>query len=436
MPHRWLTSKHIDSALVESIREIKANWPEVRGGLHLLSDTYHDLAEVLNEDSEIGSLLAGSNNCLIVVLNLNFGGLAFTMERGDRNGNAHPTVMDFVVASPEATRPGDEPNRARALAAAQEIWPPVIFPAVTGSAVDPTASIEGAIAIQHKGVEELRTVATQVLRETTEFRQQLERESREREAQRSYEHQQALETLQREFNEKLSELAQQREAVETEKRQLDDRHNTHARRDIRNQLLSDVRDRTAEFKLSTDTVRKREAVARGIIGLILFLGGTALTALMIEYLHSGGVRPLPDSDKYWLWARASLALFGTVATLVYYTKWADRWARRHEDAELQLRQFQIDINRASWVVESCLEWRKSTNTDVPPDLLKTISQGLFASQGGTQEPVVHPADALASALLGSASKLKLKAGESELEINKPAKSIPASVGAGEGSPKS
>lgn len=106
---------------------------------------------------------------------------------------------------------------------------------------------------------------------------------------------------------------------------------------------------------------------------------------------------------------------------MYYVKWQNRWAEQYANSEFQLQQFYIDVNRANWAIESCLEWRKETNTEIPSVLLESITRNLFEGVNEELEKVIHPSDELASALLGSASKLKMKVGDSELEFDKPGK---------------
>ena len=79
------------------------------------------------------------------------------------------------------------------------------------------------------------------------------------------------------------------------------------------------------------------------------------------------------------------------------------------------------MNRANWVIESCLEWRKVTDSVIPSDLLGSITRNLFTTETKTLDQVTHPADELASALMGSASSLKLNLNGNELEFNKPGK---------------
>lgn len=131
--------------------------------------------------------------------------------------------------------------------------------------------------------------------------------------------------------------------------------------------------------------------------------------------------PIETAVRVWHWLRLLLSSFGLIGTLLYFIKWQNKWADRHAESEFELQQFQLDVNRASWVIESCLEWRKETSNHVPAELLKSITHNLFSRGNAEVENVVHPADALASALMGSASKVKLKMGDSDVEFDKPGK---------------
>jgi hypothetical protein len=66
-----------------------------------------------------------------------------------------------------------------------------------------------------------------------------------------------------------------------------------------------------------------------------------------------------------------------------------------------------------------LEWEKEKGADkqMPELLLRSLTRNLFQDQAKAVEPVVHPADQLASALFGMASKVRLKSGENEVELN-------------------
>lgn len=111
---------------------------------------------------------------------------------------------------------------------------------------------------------------------------------------------------------------------------------------------------------------------------------------------------------------AIAASFGSVA--VFYMRWLNRWFESHSAAEFALKQYQLDVDRASWLVEAAMEWNSQVKEQMPSALLDRISRNLFASDSSERSQMLHPTDALAS-VLGNASKIKLNAGPAEIEIS-------------------
>lgn len=96
----------------------------------------------------------------------------------------------------------------------------------------------------------------------------------------------------------------------------------------------------------------------------------------------------------------------------------NRWFEQHAAAEFLLKQFELDIDRASWVVETAMEWRRDQKSEIPGTLLEGISRNLFAEAGGASTEKHTAADDLASALVGNASQLKLKLGANEVSFDR------------------
>ncbi len=91
---------------------------------------------------------------------------------------------------------------------------------------------------------------------------------------------------------------------------------------------------------------------------------------------------------------------GAVGLGFFYIRWLNRWFHQHADAEFELKQFQLDIDRASWLVETVLEWKASKDEAIPDTLLTSLTRNLFSGDERDQsEQLKHPADELASALL-------------------------------------
>lgn len=100
-----------------------------------------------------------------------------------------------------------------------------------------------------------------------------------------------------------------------------------------------------------------------------------------------------------------------------YIRWEDRWMQTHADNEFHLKKFALDIERANWLVETGLEWKEAKGNSMPQELMLSLSKNLFEDGKNSQEEKIRPLNQLASSIIGSASLVKLKAGDSEIEIN-------------------
>lgn len=110
----------------------------------------------------------------------------------------------------------------------------------------------------------------------------------------------------------------------------------------------------------------------------------------------------------------TIALLGLIA---WYLRWMNRWFERYADAEFYLKQFELDIDRANWVVETALEWKERQERAIPDPLLESISRNLFSKSERDEDADMHPADYLASAILGRASGVNLKVPGGELTLD-------------------
>ena len=307
-------------------------------------------------------------------------------------------------------------------------------------------------AIHQATLDRLEQLNETLLRTTAEYRDELDRKYDEKILACEAHFADKQVALEADLVSAKAQLQAKEQDLTERMRKIDDRNNTHVRREIRDKMLSDVKARISQFGVSEATQQKRIPVYRAMLALMAALGlmlvftgfelwrSYTVLADQAEVMRSVslsvpetaralGIEPtavgtylskLGDSNAhYWLWARLGLVTFGLVCAAIYYIKWQNTWADQHITSEFQLQQFYLDINRASWVVESCLEWRKETESAIPKELLQSISGGLFEGNGDEMAKVLHPADELASALLGTASNLKLKVGNNEINFDKP-----------------
>jgi len=261
----------------------------------------------------------------------------------------------------------------------------------------------------------LENTATELIEKVAEHKARIDEDFREKISEFE-------DRVKNEIRVKNDDLSRWELELQERQKTIDDSDNTFARRKLRDQMLLDVKSRIDSFGVSEATEKKREPVKR-IYQLILAVMITFVIVFGVEMLNS--FLHAADSGRqtffYVVLLKLTLSVVGFVAVAIYYLKWEGRWADQHAANEFQLQQFYLDISRANWVVETGLEWKKETGEAMPELLLGNISGKLFALHGDEGDKAINPADELASALLGSSSKLKLKMGENEMEFNKPAK---------------
>ena len=269
------------------------------------------------------------------------------------------------------------------------------------------------MASHHRQLVELQRTVNSVGKEAVTARAALEKEYYDRKKQLDVEADGRRAQVEEELGARRADLVSQEAELAERRRQLDDRGNTHARRQLRSDLKERLKQYNVDAKISAETRSLRSPIHYAV-----GVGITGIAALIAYYafLSEAVVR-----DRSMLEAAAFLVkpLGLTIAVLglgTWYLRWLNRWFERHSELEFQLKQFELDIDRASWVVETALEWRQVQNSTIPDHLLESISRNLFSRSDKDETADMHPADYLASALLGKASGLRLALpGGGELE---------------------
>lgn len=344
---------------------------------------------------------------------------------------------------------GVDPQRVKVAARIIDLFRPVPLPNPMG----PNGALEAHRAIQESTLNRLQRQTEQLFEQTIDYRRQIDESVREKEAALEASTQRKLDASEAQLEEQRAALRKEKEDLDTRRKAIDDSDNTHARRQIRDRMLADVSERVQHFGMSEATLAARGPVARGMLVLLSFLfaaflwtaaelslsrvqpssGLSGVSAPAAIASGSGasqqtntGLRPAPQltqassAERIALWIRLTLISVGFAASMVYYIRWQNNWATQFAATEQSLKQFHIDVNRANWVVETCLEWRKETHSEIPAPLVSSLTRSLFSDREPTTQ-VLHPADELASALLGSASKLQLDVAGNKIEIDKPGK---------------
>jgi hypothetical protein len=193
--------------------------------------------------------------------------------------------------------------------------------------------------------------------------------------------------------------------------ELDDKTSTHARRQLRRDLLEKLKAGTT-FELSKQTQQKRWPVHIAF-GMMI---GVALLALSTSVEHA----TTAAAGDWFSHVRLLLSAIAFAGAGIFYVRWNDDWARRHAAEELRLGRLSLDVDRASWVVEMLLEWKGEKEGALPPsDLLRALVTGLFQDSDSSSDGVVrHPVEDMASRVLGAASALELSVGGNRITLDK------------------
>ncbi|MEO1496200.1 MAG: hypothetical protein AAFV43_03525 [Planctomycetota bacterium] len=206
-----------------------------------------------------------------------------------------------------------------------------------------------------------------------------------------------------------AELADREDALEKRKKEVDDRASTHARRDDRKQLLEAIT-QSDRLKVSPQTTWRRGAVVVSYIALLVFFVGVVV-ALFRADAGAG------QTATFIIASRIGATL-GAIVTAGFFIRWLNDFASRSATEDFKLKQLQLDVERASWLVELYFESLEAGDkSEFPAELLDRLSKNLFNSE----EPspgAVTATDALASALLASAANLQLDLPGAKIGLNK------------------
>ena len=209
---------------------------------------------------------------------------------------------------------------------------------------------------------------------------------------------------------KKEELLHQREQEIIKKQEVfDEKDNQQARRTLRAEFKKLIAERTKDYSLSDSTVKKRSPINGVFIVILIVLG------LFVAMAFEGSLSSTADWYDH---VRLPISLVAFVGMAIFYIRWLDSWSQRHADEEFRLKQLDIDIDRASWVVEMALEWKEEKGTEIPQELIDRLTRNLFR-EARSKDDVRHPTEDVLSTFLGEATKLRLGApGIAEAEFDR------------------
>lgn len=253
---------------------------------------------------------------------------------------------------------------------------------------------------REQGLLRLEELTDKIIRQNEEYRQKLDEETSHLRTQTTTELDAEKKRLHKEYEDKNAALQEREKNLEERVKDLDDRDSRHARRQIRKDLKDELAQRGKEFTLTDKTRQKRKPLHALFILLII----VACTFLSINAYYV-----IIDTSRLADWyvtIRLSLSVAAVAAAIIYYIRWNDQWFRQHADEEFKLKRLELDVDRASWVVEMAHEWKDEKGTELPESLIERLANNLFEADSKS-ETVKHPNEDLASALIEASSGLTL-----------------------------
>ena len=126
-------------------------------------------------------------------------------------------------------------------------------PAVTGLSQEQS----DLVAIHNTTLERLEKLGEDLIRQTSDYKVELDRKATEKSEQLDSSFDDRKSKLEAEIEAERKRLNERSEALDARQKQIDDRDNTHVRRELRMSILEEVKARSAKFNLTKGTQRLR-----------------------------------------------------------------------------------------------------------------------------------------------------------------------------------
>lgn len=303
--------------------------------------------------------------------------------RGQRGRINHPVTTweigdpftdGLSVMGPNSPDSPYVPIIAEAISAWLPLAPPVAIGGIGEIAMQNTAQILNRITSAAADVVEH---TSQRQSDLDNLRSRLEEENAARQNEQRHAISEERARQEALFNARADSLAA-REAA------LDDRENTHVRREIETKLAN-----LADGLLAGSLLRRSQPSFLLLMGVSGFVGSLfALAAIVTGRLLVG------ESDQSVIvFIEATRILLGLGAAACFWFAIRQAAMRHAQIAkwENELHRFRLDTERAAFLIEGDLEARKLNDQGLPEVMLDRFSRGLFSYDGGQEnsDPVGH-----------------------------------------------
>lgn len=407
MPHQITITRQPDKNIIDFFKRLNEKHTDKIEAIHI-----HTAASVSFDSFHTFNTknVLTDNSCIVSTIRIEIPRFLITYRRG---GNIHDPspFLDTIEIDPSYSShsrpcPFSDGEKLELILNIDSLFGTITAGRTIGQVLGKEQ--RDLLAIHNETLTRLERLSEKLIKDTNAFRFSLEKETERRCENRFAE-------LDKEFYTKTQKLAEKEDELSKKLKEVDSRNNTFVRRELRENILKEIQSRSKIFSLTVGTNKLRKPIHAAFVALIMVLtvGAWYYGVAFVD----AATRNLPSMVPLYILGFKQLAFtVGTASMAIFYLRWMSSWAKAHADAEFSLKQFQLDIDRASWVVETALEWENEKNKAMPEHLLREVTRNLFSHGDSKESPLENPTDHLASAILGKASKVKVKAGESELEF--------------------
>ncbi|KNX41440.1 hypothetical protein ROTO_20350 [Roseovarius tolerans] len=326
----------------------------------------------------------------------------FSIRRGDEG------ELDFFDIPQESTGAAEASwrnGRGRAaLLGAHEVLTDALAPA----AMDPRAeigqltnfvsNIDTSFRSFTQGLETaLQTLADQRAKEQDHNEQERERLRKENEGERK----RLLESAKGEIEAKTEMLDEREKELADREAELLIKSYKDARRQIFNDLLRDLTDRTKAPSASRSII-----AMRWMIFFTLIIGGLVAAVFAFQTMTPDALPEGATSFQIWTVilkpVGLSILALGSFAAAV---QWLRHFYTQDLREAIEIQRFGHDMTRASWIMEAYLEMTKEHGVEnVPESWMQNVTEGMF--QGDRARHGVDEASQALAALLGMSASVK------------------------------
>jgi hypothetical protein len=139
-------------------------------------------------------------------------------------------------------------------------------------------------------------------------------------------------------------------------------------------LLAELERCRTEAQLADATRGLRRPIHAAFVALFAFFATASLVGgLGLAAGGSGAVTLLAG-------VATLLTTIGAAATGFLYVRWQIAWLDRVAEADMRLRQLELDIIRANWLMGTAAEWRAGRDKKLPDDLMRSLFRVMFADE--------------------------------------------------------